>query len=160
MATTRPCRSWLRAKRSRGASGPMYATTGRLGDAHRRRRSITLRAIAGTNIPSGILRGFAGILQADAYAGYNELYDPARRQGPIIAALCWAHARRKFFELADIATERSAREACVRDLADGAGGGQSASTRSVRHRARHQWLISAEQRLPCAGEQSRAAVMA
>ncbi|HZC95704.1 MAG TPA: IS66 family transposase [Bradyrhizobium sp.] len=49
------------------------------------------------------LHGFTGILQADAYSGYNELYDPSRPQGPITAALCWAHARRQFFELVDIA---------------------------------------------------------
>lgn len=49
------------------------------------------------------LGGFTGILQADAYSGYNELYEPARAEGPITAALCWAHARRQFFELADIA---------------------------------------------------------
>src|SRR5580698_4728890 len=49
------------------------------------------------------LHGFAGILQADAYNGYNELYDPSRAEGPITSALCWAHARRQFFELADIA---------------------------------------------------------
>jgi len=53
--------------------------------------------------PARHLHGFTGILQADAYSGYNELYDPARPQGPITAALCWAHARRQFFELADIA---------------------------------------------------------
>jgi transposase len=53
--------------------------------------------------PAQHLHGFTGILQADAYSGYNELYDPARAQGPITAALCWAHARRQFFELADIA---------------------------------------------------------
>src|ERR1700754_1563530 len=34
---------------------------------------------------------------------YNELYDPSRAEGPITSALCWAHARRQFFELADIA---------------------------------------------------------
>jgi len=49
------------------------------------------------------LEGFTGILQADAYGGYNELYDSSRAQGAITAALCWAHARRQFFELADIA---------------------------------------------------------
>src|ERR1700724_4023317 len=49
------------------------------------------------------LRDFAGILQADAYDGYNELYQPSRLPGPITSALCWAHARRQFFELADIA---------------------------------------------------------
>jgi transposase len=49
------------------------------------------------------LRAFAGILQADAYGGYNELYEPSRSPGPITSALCWSHARRQFFELADIA---------------------------------------------------------
>jgi transposase len=49
------------------------------------------------------LQGFAGILQADAYGGYNALYDPSRASRPVTAALCWAHARRQFFELADIA---------------------------------------------------------
>jgi transposase len=53
--------------------------------------------------PSRHLQGFTGILQADAYSGYNELYDASRPQGPVTSALCWAHARRQFFELADIA---------------------------------------------------------
>jgi transposase len=53
--------------------------------------------------PARHLNGFAGILQADAYGGYNTVYDPARVPGPVTAALCWAHARRQFFELADIA---------------------------------------------------------
>jgi transposase len=53
--------------------------------------------------PARHLHGFSGILQADAYSGYNELYDPSRPQGLITSALCWAHARRQFFELADIA---------------------------------------------------------
>jgi transposase len=53
--------------------------------------------------PTRHLQGFTGILQADAYSGYNELYDLSRAPGPVTAALCWAHARRQFFELADIA---------------------------------------------------------
>ena len=53
--------------------------------------------------PNDHLKGWRGILQADAYGGYNGLYDPARKPGPITPALCWAHARRGFFELADIA---------------------------------------------------------
>jgi transposase len=53
--------------------------------------------------PARHLQGFTGILQADAYSGYNELYDPLRPQGAITPALCWSHARRQFFELADIA---------------------------------------------------------
>ena len=38
--------------------------------------------------PGRHLQGFTGILQADAYSGYNEVYDPSRAQGPITAALC------------------------------------------------------------------------
>ncbi|QCO18539.1 IS66 family transposase (plasmid) [Azospirillum brasilense] len=53
--------------------------------------------------PEQHLAGFTGWLQADAFAGYNRLYEPDRRPGPIHAALCWAHARRGFFKLADIA---------------------------------------------------------
>jgi transposase len=53
------------------------------------------------------LSGYSGILQADAYGGYNALYEPGRSPGPILAALCWVHARRPFFVLADI--EASAR---------------------------------------------------
>ena len=49
------------------------------------------------------LSGFAGILQADAFAGYNRLYEADRQPGPITEASCWAHGRRKFFVLADIA---------------------------------------------------------
>ena len=54
--------------------------------------------------PTKHLAGWQGILQADAYAGYNQLYDAARQPGPVTSALCWAHARRKFFELADLQT--------------------------------------------------------
>src|SRR6476660_10156388 len=50
------------------------------------------------------LADYAGILQADAYSGYNKLYEADRRPGPIIEAGCWVHARRPFFLLADSAT--------------------------------------------------------
>ncbi len=53
--------------------------------------------------PERHLSRWSGILQADAYSGYNRLYQPERKPGPIVEALCWSHARRKFFELADIA---------------------------------------------------------
>ena len=42
-------------------------------------------------------------LQADAYGGYGRLYELGRTPGPILEAACWAHARRKFFVLADVA---------------------------------------------------------
>ena len=52
--------------------------------------------------PERHLAGYAGILQSDAYAGYGGLSKPERSPGPVREALCWAHARRKFFVLADI----------------------------------------------------------
>lgn len=45
--------------------------------------------------PQAHLKSFTGILQADAFGGYEALY----ADGKIIEAACWAHARRKFFEL-------------------------------------------------------------
>ena len=53
--------------------------------------------------PNKHLTNWHGILQSDAYSGYNDLYRPNRQPGPVTSALCWSHARRKFFELADIA---------------------------------------------------------
>jgi hypothetical protein len=52
--------------------------------------------------PSRHLAGYAGILQADAYAGFGDLYDARRRPGPITEAACWSHGRRKFLVLADL----------------------------------------------------------
>ena len=53
--------------------------------------------------PERHLADWAGLLQADAFDGYKRLYLPDRKPSPIVEALCWSHARRKFFELADIA---------------------------------------------------------
>jgi transposase len=53
--------------------------------------------------PQQHMAQWAGILQADAYGGYEKLFDPKRSPGPIHQAPCWAHGRRKLFELADIA---------------------------------------------------------
>jgi len=53
--------------------------------------------------PERHLASYAGILQADAFDGYSRLYLADRTPRPIVEALCWSHARRKFFELADIA---------------------------------------------------------
>ena len=53
--------------------------------------------------PARHLRDFTGILQADAYSGYNELYDPSRPQGSDHGRTVLGPCRRQFFELADIA---------------------------------------------------------
>ena len=52
--------------------------------------------------PRAHLVSWSGILQADAYGGYAELYREGRLPGPVREAGCFAHARRKFFELADV----------------------------------------------------------
>lgn len=44
--------------------------------------------------PQRRLRDFKGILQADAYAGFNALYEGGR----VIEAACWTHARRYFHD--------------------------------------------------------------
>jgi transposase len=64
--------------------------------------------------PNRHLAGYAGILQADAYAGYNALYETDRKPGPITEAACWAHGRRKLFELAEVARAPLAVEAVRR----------------------------------------------
>lgn len=45
--------------------------------------------------PQEHLKTFRGVLQADAYAGFNGIY----KMGNVVEAACWAHARRKFHEL-------------------------------------------------------------
>ena len=45
--------------------------------------------------PRAHLRTFTGVLQADGYAGFDQLYQPGR----LLEAACWAHVRRKFFEV-------------------------------------------------------------
>lgn len=52
--------------------------------------------------PQAHLASWSGIFQADAYGGYGELYRDGRNSGPVLEAGCFAHARRKFFELADV----------------------------------------------------------
>ena len=53
--------------------------------------------------PQTHLAAWSGVLQADAYGGYNKLYEATRAPGRVVQALCWSHGRRKLFELADIA---------------------------------------------------------
>src|SRR5438105_3400499 len=50
--------------------------------------------------PQGHLAGYVGLMQADAFNGYNDLYRANRKPAPILEAACWSHGRRKFFDLA------------------------------------------------------------
>ena len=64
--------------------------------------------------PEQHLAGYAGLMQADAYAGFSKLYEANRKPGPIIEAACWAHGRRKFFDLARLSKAPIAAEAVKR----------------------------------------------
>jgi transposase len=64
--------------------------------------------------PRRHLRDFKGVLQADGYAGFDRLYNEADPAHPIKEAACWAHVRRKFYDI-QIATDSPiAREALAR----------------------------------------------
>ena len=109
--------------------------------------------------PRRHLASYAGILQADAYAGFGELYRPDRKPGPITEAACWAHFRRKAFELAEVARAPLAAEA-VRRIdgvfeAERAVNGSPASDR-LQHRRTvvaplvadlHAWMLETRARL-------------
>ena len=68
----------------------------------------------GAEHPEQHLAYYAGLMQADAYAGFSKLYEPHRKGGPITEAACWAHGRRKFFDLARLANAPIAAEAVRR----------------------------------------------
>ncbi|TKB63761.1 MAG: IS66 family transposase [Nitrospira sp.] len=60
--------------------------------------------------PQRHLKDFRGILHADGYAGFNAVYDA----GHVTEAACWAHARRKFFDVHAANGSPIAREAIDR----------------------------------------------
>ncbi|MCP4870142.1 MAG: IS66 family transposase [Proteobacteria bacterium] len=57
--------------------------------------------------PEAFLGGRIGWMQADAYAGFDRLYEPAG--GTAIEVACWAHARRYFVKAKDAGDVRAAR---------------------------------------------------
>ena len=100
--------------------------------------------------PERHLRDFRGTLQADAYAGFNQLY----AQGRIQEVACWAHVRRKFYDLqqahaSPIATEAIERIGQLYGIESEIRGRPPDERRQVRQaRARpileslHEWLES------------------
>jgi len=83
------------------------------------------------------LTGYTGIVQVDGYAAYNRLIEPTRPGGPASLAACWAHVRRKFFELhtaglSDTATRTVERMAGLWEIEASIRGQSSEQRRSVR----------------------------
>jgi transposase len=60
--------------------------------------------------PAAHLASFTGFLQADGYAGFEALYD----RHPIVEVACWAHCRRKFFDVWQTTKSSVAKEALDR----------------------------------------------
>ena len=73
------------------------------GDGVRRRPRTELA-------PREHLKGFSGFLQADGYAGFDGLYESGR----VVEVACWAHVRRKFFDVHQANGSAIAREALDR----------------------------------------------
>jgi transposase len=82
----------------------MFETIGRRATWRHRRCGLPTRPIARGNIPSDAL-------QADAYAGFNQLY---KEDGRIQEVACWAHVRRKFYDLQQAHASPIASEALER----------------------------------------------
>ena len=107
--------------------------------------------------PTEHLKSFRGILQADAYAGFGALYDSGR----VVPAACWAHVRRKFYEIAQAHGSPLAQDALQRIGAlyaiEAQIRGQPPDARRAVRQARagpllddlHRWLRETLQGLSC-----------
>jgi transposase len=60
--------------------------------------------------PRRHLKGFKGALQADAYSGFHHLYG----DGAIYEVACWAHTRRKFYDIHIVHASPTTTEALTR----------------------------------------------
>jgi transposase len=113
--------------------------------------------------PQAHLKDFKGVLHADGYAGFKELY-AVRKPGeppPILEAACWAHVRRKFFDLtttscpAPMAEEALRRIGELYDIEKGIRGSPPDVRRQTRQEqtrskveALKSWLEQERRRLP------------
>lgn len=97
--------------------------------------------------PRRALADWSGVMQADAFSGYNELYAANRKPAPVLEAACWAHGRRDFFDSARLAKSPIAHEivrridelfAIERDI-----NGKSVAERHARRRERAKPLVDA-----------------
>jgi transposase len=93
--------------------------------------------------PLAHLAGFTGILQVDGYAGYRALAE----RGNVQLAFCWAHVRRRFYELAaagpaPIASEALARIGELYAIESSIRGGSAEERRALRQ-AQSQPVLAA-----------------
>ncbi len=97
--------------------------------------------------PRAHLKDFCGTLQADGYAGFDKLYNEANPNHPIKEAACWAHVRRKFFDI-QVANDSPLAKSALERIAELYGietaiRGQSADIRREIRQARSGPLLDA-----------------
>ena len=104
LGRTRTGRLWVYVRDDRPFCGPGFPAAAYFYSPDR-----------GGEHPAAHMATFTGFLQADGYAGFDQLYDPARtRPGPITEVACWAHCRRKYFDVWETTKSPVAREALDR----------------------------------------------
>ncbi|MFT0862653.1 IS66 family transposase [Ancylobacter sp. G4_0304] len=96
---TKTGRLWVYAREQRGWSGPEPPAAVYLFAPDRRAER-----------PAAHLQHFSGVLHVDGYAGF----EPLARNGDVMLAACWAHARRKFYDVAQATGSPVATEALRR----------------------------------------------
>jgi transposase len=94
-----------------------------------------------------LLAGYCGIVQCDGYAAYKQLVDGRRASGPVTLAFCWAHWRRRFYEIAKAGPAPIASEALARIAAlyaiEKTIRGRSAAERAAVRQAQSKPLVEA-----------------
>jgi hypothetical protein len=94
-----------------------------------------------------LLAGYCGIVQCDGYAAYKQLADGRRAGGPVTLAFCWAHWRRRFYEIAKAGPAPIADQALARIAAlyaiEQTIRGKDPETRTAVRQARSKPLVDA-----------------
>ena len=98
--------------------------------------------------PASHLKGFRGLLQVDGYAGFGSLVKAAT-DGGLQLAFCWAHTRRKFYDI-HVATKSPLAEQALRQIAELYAieadiRGQTADERRTLRQERSRPLVEAMQ---------------
>ena len=129
---TKKGRLWVYAREQRGWGGPDPPAAAYVFAPDRKAER-----------PAAHLDRFRGVLHVDGYAGFECLAE----RGGIVLAACWAHTRRKFYDVAEAENTPLAREALrrIRDLykIEARIRGQSTAQRLAARQAQSKPIVEA-----------------